>query len=776
MRGEPDGTDQRPTGRCPRRRPRAPRHPAGRPGHHGRRSCGRPSSRIDPPLLPLLPLLGTVAHVDDAADAGGRRDRAPVPADQLPASSPASLERGAAQGAVASWSRTPTGPTPPPRRSCRARSAVAGPARRRGRSVVVRRDVRRRLRGRQARLLRVGPLGRPEHARARSPQSPRCRCDPTRSSDLVSRAAGSPLVLHALAAAGPGAGRRRPARLARGPDRGRDRRPRRRCPACLLDYASVLGRSFNPRSGEDLLAEDGLEVDDSSRDELERFLDFDGAGGARFRQAVVRDVGLRRAPVPPPTGAPPPCRRGHRAARRRRRRLRSPTSSSLHFYGGGRRRAGVAVRAASPPTTPEAAFANDEAAALYRRALDAGRRLEASTATEHRSHLDGARGRPGAGGPASTRRWTPTAGRPRSWATRSAGPGRASCSSGPASASGPARSSTALARRHASPSGCSTDGSIRRRRHGSGRGGDAAGDRPRRPGAAAARPGGGRAGRRRGRQQLGELRELARALSVIDWAHVELGEPDLAVHERRHRRDLRVAGRAAPGRRRARQPGGGALLARALERGARLLPTRRTTRTSRPATSSTPPSSRPTWPSSSSTAARSPTPVRWSSRRPAPIGRSASSTVPLRRDPGRTPAPRRGRRHGRRSCSSSASCGRRRRARPRTPAPAGGDPPRRLPARPRAARWGPRGARRRRGERGAGRRAPRRFGGPRAVEGARRGRAMPRASSGAVDEGVAAARRMGLRYELGLLLLWHDDPALREEGRPSSRSSTSSPI
>ncbi|HET6968677.1 MAG TPA: tetratricopeptide repeat protein, partial [Ornithinibacter sp.] len=33
------------------------------------------------------------------------------------------------------------------------------------------------------------------------------------------------------------------------------------------------------------------------------------------------------------------------------------------------------------------------------------------------------------------------------------------------------------------------------------------------------------------------------------------------------------------------------------------------------------------------------------------------------------------------------------------------------------------------------------------------------------DEGVAAARSLGLRYELGLLLVRHDDAELREEGR-----------
>jgi tetratricopeptide (TPR) repeat protein len=61
-------------------------------------------------------------------------------------------------------------------------------------------------------------------------------------------------------------------------------------PRRLVRYASVLGRSFRTQVLRELLADDGLELDDSTTRQLGRFLEYEGADRVRFRQEMHREV------------------------------------------------------------------------------------------------------------------------------------------------------------------------------------------------------------------------------------------------------------------------------------------------------------------------------------------------------------------------------------------------------------------------------------------------------------------------------------------------------
>jgi len=58
----------------------------------------------------------------------------------------------------------------------------------------------------------------------------------------------------------------------------------------VLRYVSVLGRSFRSSVARDLIATQGLALDDAARTALTGFLDNDGADRLQFRHAIVRDV------------------------------------------------------------------------------------------------------------------------------------------------------------------------------------------------------------------------------------------------------------------------------------------------------------------------------------------------------------------------------------------------------------------------------------------------------------------------------------------------------
>jgi class 3 adenylate cyclase/tetratricopeptide (TPR) repeat protein len=331
--------------------------------------------RIDPQLLPLLPLFGTVAHVDtpttpeiDAVDAQFLPEQLGVAVRRL-------LEAVLPEGAVlvvddAQW-------TDPASDGLLGRLAVAAERDRRWSMVVVRRDAAGGF-APESRLLRVGPMD--DHSvRELLMQLTVVLLRPDEVQGLVSRAAGSPLVLDALVQLG-----RERGDLDDLPESLEELiaaeidvlAPR---PRAILRYASVLGRSFHPLVGQELVADLGLSLDNAVVDDLRRFLDI-APDEVRFRQAVVRDVAYQGLPY------------------RRRRELHLRAGEvieraaagavdsaagllSLHFYeAGDYERTWRYARLAG--TEAEAAFANVEAAALYRRALDAARRLPGVAATE----------------------------------------------------------------------------------------------------------------------------------------------------------------------------------------------------------------------------------------------------------------------------------------------------------------------------------------------------------------------------------------------------------
>jgi class 3 adenylate cyclase/predicted ATPase len=145
-------------------------------------------------------------------------------------------------------------------------------------------------------------------------------------------------------------------------------------PRALLRHAAVLGLRFRLSLLHAVLADSDLEVDPGSLDGLDEFIARDGADAAHFRHAVLRDAAYAGLPY------------------RRRRELhlragaaieqlagagveREAASLSFHYAAGGHhaqawhyaRLAGASARAA---------YANVDAAAHYRFALDAARRLD----------------------------------------------------------------------------------------------------------------------------------------------------------------------------------------------------------------------------------------------------------------------------------------------------------------------------------------------------------------------------------------------------------------
>jgi len=61
----------------------------------------------------------------------------------------------------------------------------------------------------------------------------------------------------------------------------------------LLRFASVLGQSFRISVLNQLLEEEGVQLDTATREELSGFLDSDGTDRLRFRHAMIRDVAYR---------------------------------------------------------------------------------------------------------------------------------------------------------------------------------------------------------------------------------------------------------------------------------------------------------------------------------------------------------------------------------------------------------------------------------------------------------------------------------------------------
>ena len=142
----------------------------------------------------------------------------------------------------------------------------------------------------------------------------------------------------------------------------------------VLRYASVLGMSFDRTLAEALLDPDQTGSGGYPWERLAQFLDDEGGGRFRFRHALMRDAAYEGLPY------------------RRRRELHARVGVavlasageqdhehaellSLHFYLAGEfeqawRYSMIAAERA------EAAYANIEASRFFRRAIEAGRRLE----------------------------------------------------------------------------------------------------------------------------------------------------------------------------------------------------------------------------------------------------------------------------------------------------------------------------------------------------------------------------------------------------------------
>jgi class 3 adenylate cyclase/tetratricopeptide (TPR) repeat protein len=335
--------------------------------------------RLAPDLLPMLPLLGTVAHVHTPSTPEVDAIEPRFLPDQIAAAVLRLFDGALGESVVlavedAQW-------TDGASNALLTRLATAVRQRKGWSMLVLRRAVDGGFEPRERRL----ELGAMDDGALRellvaiSPIPLR----PDEVQRIVSRAAGSPLVLDALVRLG-----RERGALDDLPDSlealiAAEIDVLSPFPRLLLGYASVLGRSFNPKVWRQLLVDDGIEIDEGVTAELKTFVHFDAAGSARFRQAVVRDVAYRGLPY------------------RRRRELHLRAGQvmeavaagavdsvadllSLHFFeGGDPERAWEYARLAGG--NAQAAYANNDAASLYRRALEAGRRLADIDAAEQLS-------------------------------------------------------------------------------------------------------------------------------------------------------------------------------------------------------------------------------------------------------------------------------------------------------------------------------------------------------------------------------------------------------
>lgn len=140
----------------------------------------------------------------------------------------------------------------------------------------------------------------------------------------------------------------------------------------IVRRASILGLSFHPRFLDDVLEPDTPRPDDRTWARLREFFEQEGDGYQRFRRAVVREAAY--------DGLPFRTRRAlHQVVGERLEREVEDTDEaagllSLHFtLAASYAKAWPYARTAAQRAQER--FANEEAAQLYQRAIDAGRRL-----------------------------------------------------------------------------------------------------------------------------------------------------------------------------------------------------------------------------------------------------------------------------------------------------------------------------------------------------------------------------------------------------------------
>ena len=140
----------------------------------------------------------------------------------------------------------------------------------------------------------------------------------------------------------------------------------------ILRYASVLGRSFRTEVLGETIRGDDLVVDAATLSRLESFLEPDGGGRLRFRNGMIRDAAYEglayrlRAKL-------------HAAAGRAVEKLSEDVEAdadtlSLHFWRGGDDAATWRYSRMAGDRAARA-YANADAAVLYERALESGRRV-----------------------------------------------------------------------------------------------------------------------------------------------------------------------------------------------------------------------------------------------------------------------------------------------------------------------------------------------------------------------------------------------------------------
>lgn len=144
-------------------------------------------------------------------------------------------------------------------------------------------------------------------------------------------------------------------------------------PRRLLRYSSVLGRRFRRQVLDEFLAPENVTLDDSTRRELQRFIEEDDEGRITFRHSVVHEIAY--ASLPYATRRELHGRAGRVIERQAERDLDAVAEYlAAHFSHSGDadkayRYAIVAARRARE------AYANTDAAMQYQRALDAARLL-----------------------------------------------------------------------------------------------------------------------------------------------------------------------------------------------------------------------------------------------------------------------------------------------------------------------------------------------------------------------------------------------------------------
>ncbi|MGD9954874.1 MAG: adenylate/guanylate cyclase domain-containing protein [Candidatus Nanopelagicales bacterium] len=140
----------------------------------------------------------------------------------------------------------------------------------------------------------------------------------------------------------------------------------------ILRYASVLGRSFRTEVLNETIRNDELVVDAATLSRLESFLEPDGSGRLRFRNGMIRDAAYEglayrlRATLHAAAG---------RAVEKLSEDLEADSDTlSLHFWRGGDDAATWRYSRLAGDRAARA-YANADAAVLYERALEAGRKV-----------------------------------------------------------------------------------------------------------------------------------------------------------------------------------------------------------------------------------------------------------------------------------------------------------------------------------------------------------------------------------------------------------------